>query len=426
MPRLTALVIVLALAAGCAPPPAAPARTAPAAPAPRRAMVVESPKPPPNGKGSPMSDAEMTPEKALERLFTAAHVSPEWFTSEFIAKVPVTQIEKILHEIARDAGAFRGVRSDKGGFEVAFERASVIATVRLDHAGRFSTLFVRPGATRVASLAEAVDAFRALPGEVSVVVVTDGAEVASLAPDRPLGVGSTFKLAALAALRAEIDRKKRAWSDVVELRPEWRSLPSGMLQDWPAKSPVTLHTLATLMISISDNTATDAVIDLVGRAAVEAYAPSSRPLLTTAEMFRLKGGAGDALERFRKGDLAVRRAVLAEIASAPLPEAEAYPTEPTALDVEWFFSTRELCALMAKLADLPMLRINPGVARRSEWETVAYKGGSEPGVINMTTWLGRKGKSHCVSATWNREEKLDDAKFSIAYATLLGFLARAP
>ena len=41
-----------------------------------------------------------------------------------------------------------------------------------------------------------------------------------------------------------------------------------MAQDWPKGAPVTLHTLATLMISISDNTATDQLIAIVGRDAI--------------------------------------------------------------------------------------------------------------------------------------------------------------
>ena len=70
--------------------------------------------------------------------------------------------------------------------------------------------------------------------------------------------------ASLDALRAEIDGKKRSWKDVVELVPEHRSLPSGILQGWPDHAPMTVYGLAGLMISISDNTATDALLTLVG------------------------------------------------------------------------------------------------------------------------------------------------------------------
>ncbi len=100
----------------------------------------------------------------------------------------------------------------------------------------------------------------------------------------------------LSTLVQEIKAGKRKWSDVVPL--EVHSVPSGQMQDWPIGSPVTLHTLATMMISISDNTATDALIRVLGREAVAAemvasgHAEPSRniPMLTTVEFFALKSG----------------------------------------------------------------------------------------------------------------------------------------
>ena len=47
------------------------------------------------------------------------------------------------------------------------------------------------------------------------------------------------------------------------------------MQDWPPGAAVTVETLATLMISVSDNTATDTLIRLVGRERVEARLAAS-------------------------------------------------------------------------------------------------------------------------------------------------------
>ena len=71
-------------------------------------------------------------------------------------------------------------------------------------------------------------------------------------------------------LREEVEAGRRAWDEVVRLEEAWKSLPSGLLQGWPEGSPLTLHTLAALMISLSDNTATDALIALLGRERLEA------------------------------------------------------------------------------------------------------------------------------------------------------------
>jgi beta-lactamase class A len=63
------------------------------------------------------------------------------------------------------------------------------------------------------------------------------------------------------------------WADVVALQEQWRALPSGVLQDWPLGTHLTVESLAVLMISISDNTAADALAGLVGCAEVEQVAP---------------------------------------------------------------------------------------------------------------------------------------------------------
>jgi hypothetical protein len=119
------------------------------------------------------------------------------------------------------------------------------------------------------------------------------------------------------------------------------------------------------------------------------------------------------LQRYRAGD----RGVLAELADAPLPEAGLFGNDPVEQDVEWFFTPKELCGLMKQVADLPLMSVNPGVADPSQWQRIAYKGGSEPGVLNLTTWLEADGKTYCVSATWNNP---DAALEEIQFFTLYG------
>ena len=73
-----------------------------------------------------------------------------------------------------------------------------------------------------------------------------------------------------------------------------------------------------------------------------------------------------------------------------------------ALDIEWFFSPRELCRLIDGVAELSVFRINTGGVDASSWRQVAFKGGSEPGVLNLTYHLtGLDGTRYCVAATWN-------------------------
>uniref|UniRef100_A0A0C1NEF4 Beta-lactamase n=1 Tax=Tolypothrix bouteillei VB521301 TaxID=1479485 RepID=A0A0C1NEF4_9CYAN len=89
------------------------------------------------------------------------------------------------------------------------------------------------------------------------------------------------------------------------------------------------------------------------------------------------------------------------------------------------FTAEELCQLIEQVADLPLMSINPGVANTENWQRVAYKGGSEPGVFNMTTWLQAKnGKNYCVVAIWNNSNaSLEESKFMALYSGVLAKLA---
>lgn len=353
------------------------------------------------------SAQELTTRGALERFFTAPRLSAEWFTPEFLGHVPLAQLEQVRAALAAQYGEFRRVEERDGELIVVFARFSVPALVALDARGRFAGLLLQVQRAEPLEAADPVQLRKRLadlPGKVSAFASVGDDVVIELRADEALQVGSTFKLAVLLALREEIAAGRRAWEDVVTLRDEWRSLPSGRLQDWPAGAPVTLHTLAALMISESDNTATDALIATLGRDVVERRIPArSRPLLTTREAFLLKDPRNSAdLGRYLAGDESARRAVLREIGDRPLPGVDLFAAgRPLALEVQWFFTTRQLCGLAEAVSDLELTGINPGIADRAAWRSVTFKGGSEPGVLNLTTRVLRHdGKAACVSMTW--------------------------
>ncbi len=152
-------------------------------------------------------------------------------------------------------------------------------------------------------------------------------------------MGSTFKLATLAALRAQVDTKQRSWRDVVELSWRARSLP-------PASSRTCLDGLrspalrrAALMISRSDNTATDTLIRLVAGQGHRVSRRAQQALPDDARHVPLQDPGNEALlARYRAGDEAARRALLDELANTR-PRRQRLPwAKPTALDVEWFFT----------------------------------------------------------------------------------------
>jgi hypothetical protein len=370
----------------------------------------------------------MTPQQLLEKIFTEAHADPAWFQPAFLREVPTTKLEAVTAQIVAASGKLRSVREtpEPQKYALVFEKGTWEATISVND-GKIEGLLVRPAATAAVTLEDAVGPLRALPGKVGFAIIADGRTIAQEKEGDPLAVGSSFKLAVLVELRDRIEKQKKlAWDRVVTLDPKLKSLPSGMLQEWPDHAVVTVQTLASLMISISDNTATDALIHLLGRGSLAHFGGASfHPFLTTADMFRLKAKGNEALlDRFRKGSPGQREKMLEEVAKLPLPRAEDYPKSVTALDVEWFFSPVELCAYMSKVHDLPLMGINPGAAKKSDWDHIAYKGGSEPGVINMTTWVGKGAKAYCVSATWNDDKPLDETRFALAYSGVLTFLAK--
>ena len=77
--------------------------------------------------------------------------------------------------------------------------------------------------------------------------------------------------------------------------------------------------------------------------------------------------------------------------------------------IGWFASTKELCNLIYDLKDNKSFYINPGLARKSDWTQIAYKGGSQPGVLQYTHLLKHeRGKWICISSSINDNKNIDD------------------
>jgi hypothetical protein len=213
-----------------------------------------------------------------------------------------------------------------------------------------------------------------------------------------------------------------------------------VLQDWPDGATVTTDTAANLMISRSDNTATDLLIRALGRDRVESMltpmgvrdAARTRPFLTTAEMFHLKFvDGGKAGEAYVPLDEAGRREFLkARLPTVPLSEDSIDPgalANPSRIDsIEWFASASDLARAMdwlrrgtepaagASAALRGALSINPGLSiSDTQFPWVGFKGGSEPGVLNLTFLLQRAdGAWFAVVATWNdASQALDEQAF---------------
>ncbi len=262
--------------------------------------------------------------------------------------------------------------------------------------------------------------------------VVDGAcvPIEAVNAESAVPIGSAFKLYVLGALADAIEAGEVAWTDELTITEELKSVPSGQLQNEPAGATVNVREAAELMISISDNTATDLLIDLLGRNEVEAAQTAyghtqpglNRPFLTTREWAILKLGPEQQREDYLNADEAGRRAILDGLADVPASslagEAFLQPIVPDRL--EWFASLNDLCAAHVRLhekAQVPglepvaeILSLNPGFPS-DKWDYIGFKGGSEPGLV-ATSWLVTEGDRTFVlaAAVLDPEQPLDETE----------------
>lgn len=372
------------------------------------------------------AQAQPTELSLVDEVLSAKSIPSDIFAATFLAQIPASQVTELRDQLVAQLGTFVSATGSNGQYAGAFTHGRLTVLIHLDASGKIDGLrFLNPIVIGL-SLQDALAPFQALPGSTSYLVVKNGAELQAFNQSQALGVGSTFKLAVLNALVRQIADGRRRWSDVVYLKGSWKSLPSGVYQTWPDGTALTLQTLAAEMISVSDNTAADALASIVGRGAIAPFASGNEPFLTTREMFTLKSTEGATLrQRYIAGSMSVRRAVIARVDRLPLPTIGELDTDPALSVIEWHYTNRELCKLMAGVQSLPLMSINPGVASPSQWKHIAYKGGSDWGVISMTTWLvSPTGTTYCVSASWNSTNApIDETKFEALYQTLLSTLA---
>jgi len=362
----------------------------------------------------------------LHLMFTKGPQSLS-YTKQFETAVPIPMIHQIIDQFVQQLGKYRSVEGTSNPYKLVFEEGTVTAYITLDGSSNVAGLQFTEIISNRLTLSEAVNKIVDLDGETSVLIRKNGSVLFGHHADAPLAVGSAFKLGILAAVCDAIEAGRLQWSQSVALQPVWKSLPTGILQDWPEGTQVTVETLAALMISQSDNTATDALLHLVGKSAVERYLPGCKPVLSTVDMFKLKNPDNkDLLAGYRTASYAKRLAILEELKKRELPEPGLFSGNPVAIDIEWFVTAHELADLIERLQALDLMTINTGLATKQDWQRVAFKGGSEPGVLNLTTYLEDDQKNrYTVVVTVNNAEKPLDEKFIMeTYQAILSLLAK--
>lgn len=356
-------------------------------------------------------------EEAIRAVLGDKEVISDWFAPSFLNAVPYAQIREITAQVRETIGAVAEIRKTGDGYEVVTASHEMAVQIVLDGEGAIAGLLFKAAAPVGQSIKEAAAAVTALPGETALLITRNGETVlAHNAEADTLAVGSAFKLGILKGVADKIAAGEAQWDDVITLESDQISLPGGTLQILPPGSPVTLHTLSALMIAISDNTATDALLDYVGRQRV-AEILGTKSVIKTREMFMMKADA-ELRERYLAAD-ADLEAHYEEMAQRPLPTAAAAGT-PHTKGIEWYIPLTRLCAILASLRDEEIPGYNPGVAKPDDWARIAFKGGSEIGVLNLTSEVeDNNGDYWCVAMTWNGDKALDEPRGASAYAGVL-------
>ncbi|KGE72047.1 serine hydrolase [Spirochaeta lutea] len=368
-------------------------------------------------------------------------VNPGDFHPDFLVQVPFTQIQAIFGQYGSQLGRVdrlevtRLRNTELGDFALFFSqgfKVPMVLGIAAPEDPRITTLWLGNPAPVASGIQEIVDDVAALEGNTSLIVTAHpgGEPVTALNAGEVLNIGSTMKLFILSALADRIHRGQASWEDIVELRPKHRSLPSGFLHTWSEGAPFTLYSLAGLMISQSDNTATDILLDYLGPEAVEEYAmthygvtEASLPILSTRQLFQLKADHR-ARERFKAAPTAAQRRQIASQLGGELPDASSIFPGGRPVDVGSTGYLGTTASLQAVMTDLwlenedervrEILSINPGIALDEQRVArIGYKGGSEPGAINMTLGVEAKnGRTYIISATWNNPSQgLNESRF---------------
>lgn len=402
---------------------------------------------PPPGQGAPQGVPTPTTPVGFEMEWLLKGLAgdrpidaTEHMAQSFLDAYPAAQLNSALEQLRQGSRGFVPVRHDEKGPHTLQTIARVVAdgsywriamSVEAQPPHRMTTLLFQPAPEETipvpASWEEAQRIVQGFGPRVALACYRVDGE-GGLEPvfehnaGATMAIGSAFKLFVLGALADMIVNEREGWNEPLMVDNRFKSLPSGRMHMTPAGTEEEIVNYARLMIAISDNTAADHLANLVGRDVLEDYYKKrvaghalTLPFLLTREIFVIKlDPEGDLLHRYAAADEAGRRALLADVVSTKEPNIihAGNWTAPREIErVEWFATARELCAMMAELRELseeprmdPIMEImtaNPGVRLDPDvWGKVMYKGGSEPGVMNLTWLAERKARDPEAPSDW--------------------------
>ena len=348
------------------------------------------------------------------------------FSDSFIKKVPEDKIIQIRNDFLQKFGSYQNAALSGGNqIEITYLKCKMPGRIGFDSAGKVSTLWFGVPSYISDNLDSIKNELSNINADISVCIKRDNNIVFDYQKDEPLAVGSSFKLFVLKSLLKAIGEGTINWKDSLDVKDENKSLPSGILQGSPDGYKISIRKVANLMISISDNTATDMLINKLTRERIETESPKTLiPFYKTRELFILKLATDSSdVIKFINGDIEFKRKILTELNDVELPKIDANSfIKPTYLEIEWYVSTLELCNAIESLYGEEALSLNPGFLDKKKWSYIGYKGGSEPGVLNFTYLLKKEKDSPLMSVSATINDNKNIVEINEAFTTLVNRL----
>jgi len=360
----------------------------------------------------------------LSRQVIDSHFDPF-----FLDKVGAATINVALTQLPAPGKLVEVLSSEPSGLVVIanFGTARLKVTLSVNGSGLIDGLKLTASSSAT-SWSQIDETLAALAPNVSFLAarVANGScqAIHRLASSTPRPLASEFKLFVLGALAHQIAAGDVSWDQKLTVENQLKSAGnakgSGSLQFSLAGTKVSVQETATKMISISDNTAADMLINLVSRSAVETQVEQwsstpklDIPFLTTREMILLHYVNYPTLANAYLNRAPSERQAFLESSVDPLSLSEVQEsTKPRDIGkIEWFGSPDDICRAFVGLQQLshqpklgpiaPILSSYDGGLGldSSEWPTVWFKGGGEPGVLTLGYMAtNSKGQTFVVSA----------------------------
>lgn len=345
-----------------------------------------------------------TKEEVLRLLFSG-QVKEAHFSEDFLAAIPFAQVRPIIQNVSQEIGPITAIHWHDDHAQVLSISHDVTTRIQVDDAGLIEMLHFNDPMPRTINVGDALQNLRKMDGTLAILAIQDDAAVVRQKAERPMAIAFAFKLAVLTALIEQIKTGDLSWQDTV-VKEERHAVPgSDFMDTWPLQAPISLQMLALFMMSQSDNTATDMIMETVGAPAVARTLGHSFAL-TTRQFFALKTNSAQR-DNFFKAPADVKP-VIAAFASTAFQPRSTYQVHQDG--IEWYASLDQLCGLIEPLSDLGMMRINQGPLTGLPFEDISYKGGNEGGVLSLVTFYrDSKGRTTCLAMTVNHTSNFANA-----------------